>query len=113
LLLVVLAHLGAHLNNSHRALPDEVVPLVVHAIVYATLGLVVMRGSLPRGRGHAKPAAAEPHPAQATCTPLVSFRKRPAEAKRSQRYFLPELSFSAGDGFGGPAFGTGATRKSR
>ena len=46
LLLMVLAHLGAHLNNSHRALPDEVAPLVAHAIVYAGLGLVVMRRAL-------------------------------------------------------------------
>lgn len=43
LLLAVLAHVGAHLNNSHRALPDEVLPLALHAIVYAGLGLIVMR----------------------------------------------------------------------
>lgn len=51
--LAVLGHLGAHLNNSHRALPDEVAPLVVHAIVYAGLGLLLMRGSLDgkAGRG--------------------------------------------------------------
>ena len=46
LLLMVLAHLGAHLNNSHRALPDEVAPLVAHAIVYAGLGLLAMRRGL-------------------------------------------------------------------
>jgi membrane protease YdiL (CAAX protease family) len=46
LLLAVVAHLGAHLNNSHRALPDEVVPLVAHAVVYAGLGLVVMKRAL-------------------------------------------------------------------
>jgi uncharacterized protein len=43
LLAVVLAHWGAHLNNSHRALPDEVVPLVAHTIVYAALGVFAMR----------------------------------------------------------------------
>jgi uncharacterized protein len=46
LLLAVLAHLAAHLNNSHRALPGEVLPLVVHAVVYGALGLALMRGSL-------------------------------------------------------------------
>lgn len=43
LLLASLAHWGAHLNNSHRALPGDVVPLLVHAVVYAALGLLVVR----------------------------------------------------------------------
>lgn len=43
LLLVVLGHVGAHLDNSHRALPGDVVPLIVHAIIYGGLGLFVMR----------------------------------------------------------------------
>ena len=50
LLVAVIGHFAAHLNNSHRALPNEVLPLVVHAIVYAALGLFVMRAALPRGR---------------------------------------------------------------
>lgn len=50
LLLVVFAHLGAHLNNSHRALPAELTPLVAHALVYGALGLFVMRGSLLKNR---------------------------------------------------------------
>jgi uncharacterized protein len=49
LLLAVAAHFGAHLNNSHRALPGEVLPLVVHAIVYAGMGLFVMWGASQLG----------------------------------------------------------------
>lgn len=43
LLLVSLAHFGAHLNNSHRALPDDTLPLLVHAIIWAALGSIAMR----------------------------------------------------------------------
>jgi membrane protease YdiL (CAAX protease family) len=50
LLLAVLAHVGAHLNNSHRALPGDALPLVVHAIVYALLGFVALRGSALESR---------------------------------------------------------------
>jgi uncharacterized protein len=50
LLLAVAAHMGAHLNNSHRALPDEVLPVVAHAIIYAALGLFVMWKAIPRRR---------------------------------------------------------------
>lgn len=50
LLIAVLAHVGAHLNNSHRALPGDTLPLVVHAIVYALLGFLAMRGSALEGR---------------------------------------------------------------
>jgi len=57
LLVAVVGHFAAHLNNSHRALPHEVLPLVVHAIVYAALGLLLMRGAVPRGRGRALPRA--------------------------------------------------------
>lgn len=41
LLVVVLAHLGAHLNNSHAALPDDGAPLIAHAAVFVAIGLVV------------------------------------------------------------------------
>jgi len=50
LLVAVAGHLGAHLDNSHRALPGDAVPAVVHAIVYAALGLFVMRSALPTPR---------------------------------------------------------------
>ena len=55
LLLIVLAHLGAHLDNSHRALPGDVVPLLAHAIVYAALGLFVMRRFRTVKQGTATP----------------------------------------------------------
>lgn len=45
LFIAVLAHLGTHLNNSHAALPAETLPCVVHAVVYAALGFVCMRGA--------------------------------------------------------------------
>jgi membrane protease YdiL (CAAX protease family) len=45
-LIAVLAHFGAHLNNSHLALPQDGLPLVVHAIVFAGIGLAVTPFSL-------------------------------------------------------------------
>jgi hypothetical protein len=46
LLILGLGHFGAHLNNSHRALPGDVSPLVAHAIIFAGLGLVATRRAL-------------------------------------------------------------------
>ncbi len=43
LLLAVCAHMGAHLNNSHAALPGDLVPLLVHTVIYAGLGFALMR----------------------------------------------------------------------
>jgi uncharacterized protein len=51
LLLVVLAHIGAHLNNSHAALPDSVLPAVVHAVIYAAIGYAVLAPAVLRSRG--------------------------------------------------------------
>ncbi len=45
LFVAVLAHIGAHLNNSHAALPQDTFPLVVHAVVYAALGFATMRSA--------------------------------------------------------------------
>lgn len=45
LLIAVLAHVGAHLNNSHAALPESALPLVVHTVVYAALGFATMRSA--------------------------------------------------------------------
>ncbi len=42
LFVAVLAHLGLHFNNSHAALPADVVPLLCHAIVFTALGVAVV-----------------------------------------------------------------------
>lgn len=42
LLMAVLAHFGAHLNNSHLALPSNVLPVVVHAILFALIGVLAV-----------------------------------------------------------------------
>ncbi|HWA76896.1 MAG TPA: type II CAAX endopeptidase family protein [Polyangiaceae bacterium] len=42
LLLVVLAHAGAHLNNSHQPLPHDTTPLTAHTIGYALVALTLV-----------------------------------------------------------------------
>lgn len=56
LFVAVLTHLGVHLNNSHAALPGDHVPLLVHTVVFAALGLgaaLLDRSAFPEfgGRG--------------------------------------------------------------
>lgn len=43
LLLAVMAHLGAHLNNSQLALPRDTLPAVIHALSYAAIGMLAVR----------------------------------------------------------------------
>jgi membrane protease YdiL (CAAX protease family) len=42
LLIAVVAHLGLHLNNSHVALPREVLPLLCHSVVFGAIGVAVV-----------------------------------------------------------------------
>ncbi len=42
LFVAVLAHLGLHFNNSHAALPADVLPLLCHSVLFAALGVAVV-----------------------------------------------------------------------
>jgi membrane protease YdiL (CAAX protease family) len=42
LLLAVLAHVGAHLNNSGHALPARALPIVIHTIAYVVLAVALV-----------------------------------------------------------------------
>jgi len=42
LLIAVLAHVGAHLNNSHQALPQDTMPLILHTVGLSALALALV-----------------------------------------------------------------------
>jgi membrane protease YdiL (CAAX protease family) len=44
LLLAVLTHVGAHLNNPGHAMPGRATPMVIHTVAYAVLAVVLVVG---------------------------------------------------------------------
>ncbi|MBX3183774.1 MAG: CPBP family intramembrane metalloprotease [Polyangiaceae bacterium] len=65
LFVAVLAHLGLHFNNSHIALPADVLPLLCQSVVFAALGVAVLtfdRRAFPelRMRRPRTPSGAQP-----------------------------------------------------
>jgi membrane protease YdiL (CAAX protease family) len=59
LFVVVLTHVAVHLNNSHVALPTDQIPLVVHSVIYAALGLALVRPFGPSNARRARPSLAD------------------------------------------------------
>jgi len=55
LLLTVLAHLAARLNNTHWALPEHVLPLVVHAVISVAIGHLALAPAVWRGKPRQPP----------------------------------------------------------
>ena len=42
LLIAVLTHMGAHINNSNKALPGNTTPLILHTIAYCIAAVIVV-----------------------------------------------------------------------
>jgi len=51
LLLAVLAHVGAHLNNPGHAMPQRYTPIVIHAVAYVVLAAALVLGDRATWRG--------------------------------------------------------------
>jgi uncharacterized protein len=45
LLLAILTHVGAHLNNPGHAMPARYTPIVIHAVAYVVLAIVLIAGN--------------------------------------------------------------------
>ena len=59
LLTALLLHMGAHLDNSHQALPANATPFVVHTIGYGVVALALVLVDRQAWRGSSREAAAQ------------------------------------------------------
>jgi membrane protease YdiL (CAAX protease family) len=57
LLLSVLTHVGAHLNNPGHAMPARYTPIVLHTVAYVLLGVVLVAADRAAWKGRAGPDA--------------------------------------------------------
>jgi uncharacterized protein len=59
LLLSVLTHVGAHLDNPGHAMPARYTPIVIHTVAYVVLATGLVAVDRATWRGHARSAASE------------------------------------------------------